>query len=1158
MRFSVLGPVSIATADGLVALGAPRQAGLLAALLLQNGQSTRTEVLADLLWDGEPVTDAALRVTLGRLRKRLKGSGIDDPFRRARGVIGLDLQPDDVDVWHFEALVARARRLRSMGRLRPAVREFEDALALFRGRPYEDLLDIGAIATESDRLMQLGRSLELELMVTLIECGEPLSAAERAQHPRVSFDEDVVADEQRVCLAAIGLGRSQRWSQAVELLTDFMATLREGWALEPGPTLSSIAAAAAAALEAPDLVVAREFGGEVLARFAPLDSAATSGSPTTGGPSPGADLPMAPGASRLLRRHRQGPLVGRFEESLRLVRHLERRSEAPVLFISGDAGSGRSHLLASAAAVGAERGLLMVALAIDESSRSTVDRIADELEHLGIRVEDSPPESEPVLDVAAAVDQQARRVGAVGAALADVEVPLLVIVDDLVRCDEASVEALLSLVRRCPEVVWVMAAEVEPVADAARLASELLRTGEAEVQPLAPLDAEAVSQLIALSAPELASDELVAQIQAASHGSVASMIGQIQYVAAVGAWDGDDAAVERFVRQRVAALEDQERALLQAFAVTDGSGRLAAAASAAVALLGRDPWLDGSAEAVAEHLVDQRLLVDGDGPRSFGVAGTVVAEAAMSTLRRSEIATLRLALAEALARSGDCVAQANQLVALGSGWWDEALMGDAVVRDALSELLGRSAHRSASELGAAYVDTAGVDRPGMDALGARVLAATAMVATGDGGGAALAKMARSQARAAGDPGLVADAATALAPTSSGRPLPLAEIDELVGELDHDPLRQVTLACWVAHQLSLAGRDRESLELIETAETGSATLGSSRLRGLATGIRYQACTGVTVPPQASDRALADLTSLVELTDDASARTVWALSSISAAVRDGDPADVQEGIDRLDRAIELSPRPDLPWIRACVDVASALMRADLEAAQAAVGPASEIGRAHGMHIAEGLSGMYGALISWESANLGVLRDFFPTSASADGPGLVAAALRVAADAETEQWPDAELVLQSILEVDDPLVVAGQMWPLVCALVGEAGFELRHEPSAVMIADGLQVHRGRGLGVYAFASYGAADRLAGMAAAVRGQLDLAALLLESALASELARGLVSWAGRSQVALASVLTLRGGPDDLRRAEELWQLEAATPGVAAFMKREQQRLALA
>jgi hypothetical protein len=61
----------------------------------------------------------------------------------------------------------------------------------------------------------------------------------------------------------------------------------------------------------------------------------------------------------------------------------------------------------------------------------------------------------------------------------------------------------------------------------------------------------------------------------------------------------------------------------------------------------------------------------------------------------------------------------------------------------------------------------------------------------------------------------------------------------------------------------------------------------------------------------------------------------------------------------------------------------------------------------------------------------------------------------------------------------------------------------------------------------------------------------------AAESARGLPSWASRSQVALASVLTLRGRQPDLERAAELCQIHPPTPGVEGFLGRERQRLGL-
>ena len=60
VRFSVLGPVSVMTPAGLEPLGAPRQAGLLSVLLTRRGNNVRTHVLADNLWDVDPVTPSVV------------------------------------------------------------------------------------------------------------------------------------------------------------------------------------------------------------------------------------------------------------------------------------------------------------------------------------------------------------------------------------------------------------------------------------------------------------------------------------------------------------------------------------------------------------------------------------------------------------------------------------------------------------------------------------------------------------------------------------------------------------------------------------------------------------------------------------------------------------------------------------------------------------------------------------------------------------------------------------------------------------------------------------------------------------------------------------------------------------------------------------------
>ena len=127
-RFRILGPLEVSDETGHVALGGPKQRGLLAILVLDAGRVVPTDRLIDLLWGEEaPKTaTASLQNTIGRLRKVL---GSDVLETRSPGYV-LSVEPDQIDARRFENALADARRLP------PAERRdwLQAALALWRVR----------------------------------------------------------------------------------------------------------------------------------------------------------------------------------------------------------------------------------------------------------------------------------------------------------------------------------------------------------------------------------------------------------------------------------------------------------------------------------------------------------------------------------------------------------------------------------------------------------------------------------------------------------------------------------------------------------------------------------------------------------------------------------------------------------------------------------------------------------------------------------------------------------------------------------------------------------------------------------------------------------------------------------------------------------------
>src|SRR5687767_10718154 len=127
LEFRILGPLEVSDETGHVALGGPKQRGILAILVLDAGRVVPTDRLIDLLWGEEaPKTaTASLQNAVGRLRRAL---GADVLETRAPGYV-LRVTQDQIDAGRFERSLADARRLPADERRE----RLDEALSLWRG-----------------------------------------------------------------------------------------------------------------------------------------------------------------------------------------------------------------------------------------------------------------------------------------------------------------------------------------------------------------------------------------------------------------------------------------------------------------------------------------------------------------------------------------------------------------------------------------------------------------------------------------------------------------------------------------------------------------------------------------------------------------------------------------------------------------------------------------------------------------------------------------------------------------------------------------------------------------------------------------------------------------------------------------------------------------
>nr|WP_042189004.1 BTAD domain-containing putative transcriptional regulator [Kibdelosporangium sp. MJ126-NF4]CEL18598.1 Signal transduction response regulator / Tetratricopeptide repeat-containing protein [Kibdelosporangium sp. MJ126-NF4] len=240
MRFGVLGPVEVWTADGRpVRVPELKVRALLAALLVGDGRPVPADRLVDDLWGTDPPgkPGGVLRSKVSQLRRALSEAEPDARtlvVHRAPGYL-LRVGPDgaQTDAQQFVELVTRARAA-SDPRGRAAV--LAEALALWRGAAYADFADeqfarpavarltelrLAALEDQAEARLALGEhSLLAGELADLIE-EHPLRERLRAVHMRALY----------------GAGRA---GDALASFADVRARLADELGMDPSQELTAL------------------------------------------------------------------------------------------------------------------------------------------------------------------------------------------------------------------------------------------------------------------------------------------------------------------------------------------------------------------------------------------------------------------------------------------------------------------------------------------------------------------------------------------------------------------------------------------------------------------------------------------------------------------------------------------------------------------------------------------------------------------------------------------------------------------------------------------------------------------------------------------------------------------------------------------------------
>jgi DNA-binding SARP family transcriptional activator len=239
---SLLGPITASNDEGALVLGGLKQRAVFALLALNAGRVVSLDRLVDELWRDEPPSRATLNLQsyVSRLRRVLSAT-TSAGFRtvsiltRPPGWV-LDLDPNDVDVTAFDAMVMEARHRLATGErhdVAAAAGLLDDALALWLGDPLSGLEGLRFAQEESTRLTDLRLDATELLLQARLELGDTDLVAERA----AQFVDVHPFRERAWAAFLLALYRCGRQSEALAASARLRAVLAGELGVDPSPQI---------------------------------------------------------------------------------------------------------------------------------------------------------------------------------------------------------------------------------------------------------------------------------------------------------------------------------------------------------------------------------------------------------------------------------------------------------------------------------------------------------------------------------------------------------------------------------------------------------------------------------------------------------------------------------------------------------------------------------------------------------------------------------------------------------------------------------------------------------------------------------------------------------------------------------------------------------
>jgi len=250
MRFQVLGPLEVATADGPLTIRAKRPRALLAILLLNATDVVSIDRIIDGIWPGQPPRSALenvrtyvfqLRSLFAKADPALTGRPAGNKARLESHPAGYRIRtdPEELDLLRFTSLAANGNRALQLGDYASAAMLLGEAIELWKGAPFPELVLGSAIRAKIVALEERRWQVQTDWIRARLALGHraelvPLLQEMIGERP---FDENL---RHLLMTALYEMGRT---GEALAAFADARHTLVRELGVDPGPELRRAQAA---------------------------------------------------------------------------------------------------------------------------------------------------------------------------------------------------------------------------------------------------------------------------------------------------------------------------------------------------------------------------------------------------------------------------------------------------------------------------------------------------------------------------------------------------------------------------------------------------------------------------------------------------------------------------------------------------------------------------------------------------------------------------------------------------------------------------------------------------------------------------------------------------------------------------------------------------